>query len=489
MAVDLQLNAVPSREQRLGSITGYDGTLDDLAKQGCAGCLQNKARGFQTVSNCAHIHCINQLAGLSGTVVIDHAPVGCSSGEICYTSVRSRAPAPPGKLEHAKVFSTGLNESDTIFGALDKLKENVRAAYNRHHPREIYIVTSCVSAIIGEDVNSVCQEMTEELGIPVGLGAAEGLKTKIWATGFDAYCHAAFKTRSIKPKERKNTITFVGFSNFGKQHVASLMQRLDLELVCLSATATVEDFERACESVATWGQCGAQSSYLCSALEQQCGVKYFQSHLPYGGIGFDRFFLDLGRYIGKEEIAQQVIEEEREKYRDTIEKAKKALKGKKAFIALGSSFAYEYTRILKELGVEVLHAVAYHYDPKLDNEDESEKVAAATDVFELKLDVETSVNDIQLLETRTLIKKYNPDFILTRAHDASVLATSFGIPTYWCEIGLILTGYRGLALFAATLVDSLENNNLIKRLANYYQHPFAEAYETIEPYSFYREAV
>ncbi|MDR1629511.1 MAG: oxidoreductase [Oscillospiraceae bacterium] len=487
MAVNLKLSEVPSREQRLGSITGYDGSLKDLATQGCAGCLRNKQRGFQTVSNCAHIHCINQLAGLEGTLVVDHAPVGCAGAQICFTSVKSRVPAPPGALQHAKVISSAIGESDTVFGALDKLRETVIAANERHNPREIYIATSCVSAIIGEDVNSVCTELSEELGKPVVMAQAEGLKSKIWASGFDAYCHAASRARLIDTKKRNNTVNFVGFSNLGKQYVEPLLARLGLELICLTATASVEDFERACSSVASWGQCGAQSSYLCSALEEKCGVKYFQSHLPYGGVGFERFFLDLGRYIGKEDEAKQVIAEEKEKYRETIEKAKKILAGKRAFVALGASFAYEYTRLLYELGVEVPHAVAYHYDPKLDNPDESEKIAAATDVIELNLDVETSVNDGQVMETRQLIKKYNPDVIITRGHDANIIASSFGIPAYACEIGLILMGYRGLALFATTLADTLANTNLQKQIAKHYKQPFTEKLENTAPHSFYKE--
>lgn len=487
MAVNLKMIDVPCREQRLGSITGYNGTLSDLAKKGCAGCLENKGRDFQTISSCPHTHVINQLAGLSGTVVVDHAPVGCSGAQICFTAQKSRIPAPPGKLHHNIVISSAINESDTIFGAADKLKETVRAAYERHHPRELYVTTSCVSAIIGEDVNSVCQEMTEELGIPVIMASGEGFRSKIWASGFDAYCHAASKARLKKTGKRSQTINYIGFGNIGQEYINALFNQIGLELICLTATATVEDFERACESVASWGQCGAQSSYLCAALEDECGVKYFQSHLPYGGIGFERFFREIGRFIGKEDVAIQVIEEEKKKYHDEIERAKKVLKGKRVFLALGASFAYEYTRILRELGAEVVHAVAYHYDPKLDNANEAEKVAAATDVEELKLDVETSVNDAQLIETRLLIKQHNPDFIVTRGHDAGVVANSFGIPTFGAEIGLLMVGYRGLAMFASSIADTITNTNLIKRLSERYVSPFTEEHEALEPFQFYRK--
>jgi nitrogenase molybdenum-iron protein alpha chain len=487
MAVNLNVVDVPSRERRLGSITGYCGTLKELANEGCKKCLKNRRRSFQTSSNCAHIHCINQLAGLEDTLVVDHAPIGCAGAQICFTSVKSRVPAPPGALEHARVISTGLTESDAIFGGLEKLRATVCLAFERHHPKEIYVATSCVSAIIGEDIDSVCRELSEELGIPVEVAAAEGLKSKIWASGFDAYCHAVSRARLVEPNEKRQTINFIGFSNIGRQYVEPIMAKLGLELICLTATATIEDFDRASHSVATWGQCGAQSSYLASALEVKCGVKYFQTHLPYGGIGFERFMRDLGRYIGKEELAAQIVAEEKQKYSAIIEDAKRVLRGKTGFVALGASFAYEYTRLLRELEIKVLHAVAYHYDPKLDNPNDQEPVAAYADVVELGLDIDTTVNDGQALETRQLIEKYKPDFIVTRGHGANCIASTFGIPSYSCEIGLLLTGYRGLAMLVTTLADAISNTNLYKKIAKEYDAPYSDYYNNLPTHSFFRE--
>lgn len=487
----INLNAeVPVREQRLGSITGYDGSLKELSALGCQGCLKNKNRDFQTVSSCAHIHAINQLAGLDDTLVVDHAPHGCAGAQICFTLVKNKLPVIPGKppLSHARVFSTGINESDTIFGAVEKLKETIRAANDRHHPGEIYIATSCVSAIIGEDVKTAAQEMEEELGIPVQAAAAEGFRSKIWASGFDAYCHAAARARIKDSKQKNNTINYVGFNNMGRDFVAPLFKKLGLDLICLTATATRKDFERAASSVASWGQCGSQSSYLCAVLEQECGVKYFQSHLPYGGIGFERFFLDIGRHIGKEDLARRVIDEEKEKYGAEIKKIREALKGKKGFIAMGASFAFEYTRMLGELGVETLHTIAYHYDPRLDNAGQEEKVAAATDVKELGLDVPASVNDAQQVETDLVVRDYRPDFILSRGHDATPYFTQKGIPAMDVDIGLIVMGYRGLAYFGNCLVELLRNTNFISKLGQHYESPFTPSFDAAEAFAFYQEA-
>ncbi|MDR0853878.1 MAG: oxidoreductase [Clostridiales Family XIII bacterium] len=489
MAIDLSQIEAQTREQRLGSITGYDGSLEDLTSQGCAGCLKNKNRDFQTVSSCAHHHAINQLAGLDGVVVVDHAPIGCAGAQIGFSVAKNRVPfSPEGPFpEHAKVVSSGINESDTIFGAIDKLKKTIRDAYDRHHPQEIYVTTSCTSAVIGEDVYSVVLEMREELDIPVEIAAGEGLRSKIWASGFDSYSHAVSKVRFGEKKERKNTINYLGFAPVGRQFIDPIFERLGLELICLTAGATQEDFARATQSIASWGQCSSQSNYICSVLEQEYGVRYLQSHLPYGGIGFERFFRDLGELIGKEDTVEEIIKEEKAKYAEQIAELRAKLEGKKVLIALGSGFAFEYTRVLGELGVEVVHTVAYHYDPVLDQNNLENEIAAACDVKELKLNVDASINDAQEMETNLLIKHYQPDFLLSRGHEAVAWALMQGIPAMDSEIGFVVMGYRGLVEFGTTLVELLENTNFVKRLGERYKSPFTAEYENLNPFSFYRE--
>ena len=46
MAVSIKFNSHEPRENRLGSITGYCGSLQDLFKKACCGNLHNKERCF-----------------------------------------------------------------------------------------------------------------------------------------------------------------------------------------------------------------------------------------------------------------------------------------------------------------------------------------------------------------------------------------------------------------------------------------------------------
>lgn len=488
MTLSLNIPESQSREQRLGSITGYHGTFKKLTQQGCAGCLGNRKRCFSTVSSCSHTHAVNQLAGIKDAVVVDHAPVGCSAGMINFSINRNRVNFnDSGEKRHLIVVSSNMKESDTIFGGTEKLKKTIRAAYRRHKPKAIYVSTSCTSSIIGDDVNSVVQEMSEELNIPVGYAAGEGIKSKIWASGFDAYCHAVANTIIKPPKEKKNTINYIAFTQINRERMDAYIEKLGLKVIYITGKSSIEDYEKASQSIASFGQCGAQSSYLAGALEQMFGIKYFQSHLPFGGIGFERFYRDIAKFLGKEEIAEQVINEDREKYKEELDYIRGKLAGKTAFVALGASYAFEYTRILRELGVKVLRTVAYHYDPKLDNQSD-DLVAAATDAEEFDYNMEVSVNDAQQFETYLLVKNNKPDFIISRAHGASVWGVKMGIPAIEAKISLEVFGYAGLVSFGKIIVNELSNNNFVKKLGRRYESPFTDKFEQSEPYSYLEEA-
>jgi nitrogenase molybdenum-iron protein alpha chain len=488
MALNLDSPESMTREKRLGSITGYTGTFQDLTKQGCGGCLKNRRRCFTTPSTCSHVHSINQLASIEDAVIVDHAPIGCSGSIIYYTVGMNTRPSdrPDGKKRLAAVISSNMTENDTVFGGVDKLRETILEAYARYKPKAIYVVNSCTSSIIGDDVFSVAQATSEELGIPVGFAAGEGIRSKIWSSGFDAYAHAVSRTLLEAPLEKANTVNYIAFTKINRENLDHFINRLGFEVLYLTGSATIEEYQRASRSIATFGQCGSQSSYLAGALEQMFGVKYFQTHLPFGGIGFERFYRDLASYVGKADTAEQVIQEERALYADELEELRRKLKGKTAFVALGASYAFEYVRMLNELGVKTTHAVAYHYDPRLDGLSD-EPVAAVADADEFGYDFTVTVNDAQEQETYLLMRKYPADIFISRSHGGGLWAARTGMPTFEAEIGLDIIGYKGLAAFGKNLVSRLANTNFTDNLGRWYRSPFTEAFENRDPCSFFEE--
>ncbi|HTY15812.1 MAG TPA: nitrogenase component 1 [Methanoregulaceae archaeon] len=87
---------------------------------------------------CALSGAVSALTGFDGIAVVIHGSSGC----YYY----------PATLLHRDLHSTFLVEQDVVFGAGDLLREVVSAIHGRY--KKVAVVTSCVPAVMGEDVRT-----------------------------------------------------------------------------------------------------------------------------------------------------------------------------------------------------------------------------------------------------------------------------------------------------------------------------------------------
>jgi len=152
-AINLNSPEVEVRENRLGSITGFAGTAAALS--GCArGSLRERNRSFSQCLGCATANAACTVILIQDAAVISHGPVGCSAclHEFAFTY---RVNGVHRGLEHPtqrRIFSTNLDESDTVYGGNRKLGEAIREVHRRTGAKAIFIITTCASGIIGDDV-------------------------------------------------------------------------------------------------------------------------------------------------------------------------------------------------------------------------------------------------------------------------------------------------------------------------------------------------
>jgi len=487
MSININLPECESRENRLGSITGYTGTLKDLTERGCSGCLKNRDRCLNTSGQCAHFDAIDQLSVIDDAVVIDHAPAGCSTGHIMWNSFyRKISPMVGRKPKNVIVISSNMNESDTVFGATEKLKETIRFAYKRHNPKVIFITGSCTSGIIAEDIPSVVDEMKEELNIPISYSSCEGIRSKMWSSGFDAAQHAVVKALVKPPKEKRNTVNFIVFWPTIEAFLVPTLDAIGLKPLFLSGFANVEDHAHASESVATVGQCGVLTSYYGGALQEMYGVPFLQEHFPYGVDGFESWYRDLAKLVGKEAEAEAFIEAERAKYLPKLNEIRAKLKGKKAMIALGPGMAFEVVKILRDLGMEVVHTVGFHYDPKYDNNDG--KLSPIVTYARESEDLDVTIADSQQHEVYKLLKKYKPDALFSRAHGSNLWAAKLGVVSIeYAGATHSLYSYAGLVEIGLRIIDELENRNFVKLINKKFVSPFAKSFEESPTFAYFEE--
>ena len=72
------------------------------------------------------------------------------------------------------VFTTQMNAHDLIFGGEENLTATIEYVHNHYHPEVMFIYLTCVSSLIGEDVEAIVMVQQEVLGIDIILINAAG---------------------------------------------------------------------------------------------------------------------------------------------------------------------------------------------------------------------------------------------------------------------------------------------------------------------------
>jgi nitrogenase molybdenum-iron protein alpha chain len=487
MSINLQVTAAGSRENRLGSITGYSGDLHDLVQQTRCGTLKEKERCFSQSSSCDAGCALSQLASINDVAVINHAPAGCTAGASTVMVHHTQLAAKRGVAYDTVFLGTDMDESDTIFGAVTGLKEIIIETYNRYKPQAIFVGTSCVSGIIGEDVDSVISELQAELPIPLAPVHCEGFKSRVWASGFDAADHAVLTSIVKPPKKKSNIVNFKNFNESARKEIIEIFSNFGVEPFFLYANSTVEELTHLSEGLATVSICGTLGTYLGNGLEQEYGVPYVKTINPLGIAGFETWLREIGRVIGKTTEVEAYIEQERAFYLPKIEAVKKELQGLRAVLGMGASFAFQVSRVLQELGIEVVWVASWHFDAKYDNGETPPYLDHL--IQQNPNNLKVSVSDQQNFEILNILHTHKPDIYLARHPGTTVWAIKQGIAALFLGDEYKTFGYRGTLDFANTILDTIRNRSFEKNLAARITLPYSDWWYKQDNATFLKEEV
>lgn len=485
MPINLKSAEAPIRETRLGSITGYKGSARDLAAKAACGSLQNKERCFTQASACSSGCAQFILSQMIDVAIVNHGPVGCAADTIgCNTGNKWGGKVRNWERRNINAISTNMVEDDTVFGAVGKLQEAVREAYRRFQPKAIFVTTSCVSGIIGEDVTSVLDELQEEIPIPLAAVFCEGFKSKIWASGFDA-AFQAILTKIVKAPEKKtNKVNMINFNGSATKQITEILAIFGLEPVFMVPFSTVDQLSKMAESAATISICGTLGSYIGNALEEQYGVPYVKTLQPHGIAGMDSWLRGLGAATGTEKAVEVYIKEQHELIAADLEEVRAKLNGYRAVVGMGPSFGHNYIRTLQELGIEVVWGATWHFDPQYDHGTCPEAIQYLS---KLPADLPLSVADQQNFEIINLLNRLKPDLYIARHGGSTVWATKLGIPSVMVADEYSAYGYQGLIDFGYRLIDAVTNRSFAKNLSTRIRMPYTDWWLKQDSFTFLAE--
>lgn len=486
MKTNLELAEVPIRELRLGSFQSYQGTAVGLCAQcmktGKPGCEQTAS--FSQCGECSAQRAIIQVASILDTAMINHGPVGCA-GDFTMWNRAFRIGLEQRNLPSANIhaISSNLTEHDTVMGGSKKLKDAIQKAYERFHPKAIFILTSCVSGIIGEDVEKDSRDMEHKFGIPIVAIFCEGFKSKIWTSGFDAAFHGILK-KIVKPPEQRQTdlINIVNFS--GSHTFTPLLKKIGLRTTYIVPYSTVSQLEHISEAAATTHICETLGTYISHALEELYNVPEVKSPVPYGIDWTDAWLREIGRITQREEPVENLIRDEHEKIAPRLAELREKLTGKRGYVFAGDSYAHSIISGIRSLGVNVVGVTSYHHDARYDSDDS--RLNSLKNVIDYGGDIKRyTVFTKQPYQAIHILKELKPDFIVFRHPQMAILGVKLGIPTVtingdanWCAL------YDGVLHLGEKILDALQMRNFLDNISHHAKFPYSQWWYQQDPFYF-----
>ena len=500
MPINLRTTQAETREQRLGTITQWEGNAGQLARDsafshGCGGksgggcgnggrklCEQNSP--FSQASMCAEVIAVTNATIIQDSVVIQHSPIGCAVSQSFTARYYRDLSARRGwQVQDPQSVCTNLTEQDMVFGGVGKLEQTIRSAWERHHPSVIFVATSCATGIIGDDVDSTARQMEAELGVIIVPLHCEGFKSKHWSSGWDVIEHGILRrlVRKQPPRKQEDLINVIHLG--GPDVFTPLLSQLGLRVNLVMGGNTLDRLAQMSEAAATVTMCFVLS-YLATGLEQEYGVPEIKAPLPYGLADTDEWLREIARVTHREHLVEDVIARERARIAPELARLRQALTGKHGFVAAGAAFAHGLLADLRELGVQVDGAYSFHHDPSTDSGDPRQD--SLTHLVETWGDIPNyTVSPDQHFQAHAALLRAKPDFVICRHSGSMAVVTArMGIPVlpiFYSNDGL---GYDGLLTIGRAILRVLPRRRFCEDVAAHSHFPYQRWWlEQTDPYA------
>lgn len=474
---------VEIREKRLQTILTYNGDAKGLVEGSEKNELKIGRFKFSQCGNCQQGCALMQIYSIWDAAVVSHSPIGCYAGISENYFVNNNVSKMRGNrpfFHHG--ICTNIQESDTIYGGVNKLRHSVQEAYKRYKPKVIYITTSCASGVIGDDVQAVAEEMSDELGIPVFAVECEGFKSRIWSTGFDASFNGVLNAAVKPPKKKQNDLVnifnFNGIDSFGP-----LLKTIGLRPNYLIETRTIEELSQMTEAACSSSICETLATFMSDKLEELYGVPQVKAPSPYGLQWTDHWLREVASLTGKHSIVEAAIRSEHERIEPELNELRKFFKGKKAYVFAGDAFAHNLASVAHDLGLELIGITTYHHDKKYDNPEMNTAKYMVQAVGNVP---NVTVCNKQPYQVVKFLRKLKPDFLLVRHPGLAVLGFKLGIPAIMENDSDKAVGYEGILDLGRRIKHAMNTAKLYKNFAKHTNFPYSDWWldESTDPFYF-----
>jgi len=318
----------------------------------------DKPKPGATSGGCAFEGSQIALFPYADVVHLVHSPATCIGAS---WETRATLTSHEGDNNTVSGYTTDVNNNDVIFGGDKKLEESIDYIVENKNPKAIFVYETCVTAMIGDDMDNVCNRMEKKHKIPVvvihspGFVGGKNLGSRL---GGESVLHQLIGTKEPE------LIHPFGINLIGEYNVTGdmwqytpILEKIGIKVIStLAGDGRVENIQMAHRAKLNVIVCAKSLISLTRKMQEKYNIPYISISF-YGKRDTSNAIMSIVNAFGNEELikrAKEVIAQEEAKLEEALIPYKKILEGKKAILNTGGNKTWSIASALQDIGIDVV---------------------------------------------------------------------------------------------------------------------------------------
>jgi nitrogenase molybdenum-cofactor synthesis protein NifE len=325
-------------------------------KKGCTKQLQPGA----AAGGCAFDGAKIALQPITDVAHLVHGPIACEGN-----SWDNRGAKSSGSRLYRTGFTTDINELDVVYGGEKRLFRSVKEIVDKYDPPAIFVYQTCVTALIGDDIEAVCKAATQKFGKPVipvnapGFVGNKNLGNKLAGEALLDYVIGTAEPETTTPYD----INIIGEYNLAGElwQVKPLLDEMGVRILsCISGDAKYQEVAYSHRAKAAMMVCSKAMINIARKMDERYQIPFFEGSF-YGITDMSDSLRNIAKLLVEKgapadllERTEAIIQREEAGFWKQMEPYKDRLKGVKVLLITGGVKSWSVVSALQEVGMEIV---------------------------------------------------------------------------------------------------------------------------------------
>lgn len=431
---------------------GCDKNQGKSEKERKKGCTKQLTPGA-AAGGCAFDGAKIALQPIVDVAHLVHGPIACEGN-----SWDNRHSASSGSQIYRTGFTTDINELDVIYGGEKRLFKSIREIVEKYDPPAVFVYQTCVTALIGDDIEAVCKRATEKFGKPVipvnapGFAGPKNLGNKLGAESVLDYVIGTEEPATTTPYD----INIIGEYNLSGElwQIKPLLDALGVRILsCISGDGRYHEIATAHRAKANMMVCSKSMINIATRMQDRYGIPYFEGSF-YGISDMSTTLREIARLLVErgadpelKDRTEALIAAEEARAWERIRAYRERLAGKKVLLITGGVKSWSVVSALQEAGLQVVGTSV-----KKSTKEDKDKIK------EIMGDDAHMIDDMTPRQMYAMLREAKADIMLSGGR-SQFIALKARMP--WMDINQerhhAFAGYEGMVTMVAEIEKALFN--------------------------------